>query len=65
SLCRTIRSRGRIDPIFVKEQDDLPKVLANLLQEGDLVLTQGAGDVGKVAKRLEKLELNIRAMQKS
>lgn len=63
SLCRTIRSRGRIDPIFVPEIDSLPSVLANVIQGGDLVLTQGAGDVGKVAKKLESLELNINRMQ--
>jgi UDP-N-acetylmuramate--alanine ligase len=62
SLCRTIRARGGIDPVFVAEQDALPGVLANILQEGDLVLTQGAGDVGKVAKTLAKLELNVNKM---
>lgn len=65
ALCRTIRSRGKIDPIFVKEQAELPRVLANLLQDGDLVLTQGAGDIGRVAKKLQEFELNISAMQKS
>ncbi len=39
-------------------------MLANVLQDGDLVLTQGAGDVGKVAKHLESLQLNIEKMQK-
>ncbi len=63
SLCRTIRSRGKIDPIFVPETETLPSVLANVLQDGDLVLTQGAGDVGKVAKHLESLQLNIEKMQ--
>ncbi len=64
SLCRTIRSRGKVDPIFVPESDTLPSVLANVLQDGDLVLTQGAGDIGKVAKHLEALQLNIEKMQK-
>lgn len=63
SLCRTIRSRGRIDPIFVPDSTILPSVLANVLQDGDLVLTQGAGDIGKVAKHLAGLELNISKMQ--
>lgn len=63
SLCRTIRSRGKIDPIFVADSHTLPSVLANILQDGDLVLTQGAGDVGKVAKHLAALELNIARMQ--
>lgn len=63
SLCRTIRSRGKIDPIFVPDSTILPSILANVLQDGDLVLTQGAGDIGKVAKHLAGLELNISKMQ--
>lgn len=63
ALCRTIRSRGKIDPIFVPDAQTLPSVLANVLQDGDLVLTQGAGDVGKVAKQLAALELNVNRMQ--
>ncbi len=64
ALCRTIRSRGKLDPIFVPDGSALPAVLANVLQDGDLVLTQGAGDVGKVAKHLASLKLNIEQMQK-
>ncbi|MDV7104504.1 UDP-N-acetylmuramate--L-alanine ligase [Vibrio sp. TH_r3] len=63
SLCRTIRTRGQIDPVFVANQEALPSVLANLMKDGDLVLTQGAGDVGKVAKQLASLKLNINAMR--
>jgi UDP-N-acetylmuramate--alanine ligase len=65
SLCRTIRSRGKIDPIFVPDKETLPSVLANILQDGDLVLTQGAGDVGKVARQLESMQLNIKTMAHS
>lgn len=63
SLCRTIRSRGKIDPIFVADTQQLPEVLANILQEGDLLLAQGAGDIGKVARQLAALELNISNMK--
>lgn len=63
SLCRTIRSRGKIDPIFVQDSKALPSILANVLQDGDLVLTQGAGDVGKVARQIAALELNIEKMK--
>ncbi|MGF1772957.1 UDP-N-acetylmuramate--L-alanine ligase [Vibrio wakamikoensis] len=65
SLCRTIRTRGKLDPVFVPEMNGLPSVLSNLLQDGDLVLTQGAGDIGKVAKQLEKMKLDIQVMQNS
>lgn len=65
ALCRTIRSRGKIDPIFVSDSTTLPSVLANVLQDGDLVLTQGAGDIGKVAKQLAAFELNVDKMHKA
>ncbi len=63
ALCRTIRARGQIEPIFVADVASLPNVLANVLQDGDLVLTQGAGDVGKVAKNLAALKLDIQQMK--
>ncbi|PTP72522.1 UDP-N-acetylmuramate--L-alanine ligase [Vibrio splendidus] len=63
SLSRTIRGRGKIDPIFVADINTLPSALANVIQGGDLVLTQGAGDVGRVAKQLESLQLDINKMQ--
>ncbi|MFV0574407.1 MAG: UDP-N-acetylmuramate--L-alanine ligase [Vibrio sp.] len=63
SLCRTIRSRGKIDPIFVDSFDKLPSTLANLLADNDLVLTQGAGDIGRVARNLADLQLNIEKMK--
>lgn len=63
SLCRTIRGRGKIDPIFVPTSDDLPSILANILQNDDLLLTQGAGDVGKIARQLADLQLDIATMR--
>ena len=55
ALCRAIRSRGRVDPVFVEEVESLPEVLKDLLQAGDLVLTLGAGSIGGVAAVLPKL----------
>ncbi|WBA09017.1 UDP-N-acetylmuramate--L-alanine ligase [Salinivibrio kushneri] len=58
SLCRSIRARGKLDPIFVPNAEALPSALANVLQPNDLVLTQGAGDIGKVAKNLAAKQLD-------
>jgi len=49
ALCRAVRGRGRVDPVFVEEVESLPEVLKDLLQAGDLVLTLGAGSIGAVA----------------
>jgi UDP-N-acetylmuramate--alanine ligase len=51
SLCRSIRLRGEIDPIYVESQDKLQELMVGLLKDGDLVLTQGAGDIGRLAKQ--------------
>lgn len=63
ALCRSIRSRGSLEPIFVATPDELPAVLAEHLQDGDLVLTQGAGNVGGVAKDLAAMKMNIETMK--
>ena len=63
SLCRSIRARGQLDPIYVAGPADLPAALADVLQDGDVVLTQGAGNIGALAKQLAALELKISALK--
>ncbi|MGD8378336.1 MAG: UDP-N-acetylmuramate--L-alanine ligase [Gammaproteobacteria bacterium] len=52
TLSRTIRNRGQVDPIFVSRLSDMPEALANVLRDGDLLLTMGAGDIGGLAAEL-------------
>lgn len=52
ALCRSIRNRGRVDPVFIEDVEQLPAVLADLIRPGDLVLTLGAGNIGAVAAQL-------------
>lgn len=52
ALARAIRVRGKVDPIFVTEVEDVPAVLRNILQNDDVILTQGAGSVGALALSL-------------
>ena len=63
SLCRSIRQRGALDPIFVATPGEVPAVLAEVLKEGDVVLTQGAGNVAQLSRKLAELKLNINAMK--
>jgi UDP-N-acetylmuramate--alanine ligase len=55
TLCRAIRTRGQVDPVFVEELDKVAGILAGMLQDGDVVLTLGAGDIGGLAARLPML----------
>lgn len=52
ALCRAIRARGSAIPIFVEDRDQLFEVLANTLQAGDVLVTLGAGDIGRIAQQL-------------
>jgi len=52
SLSRSIRQRGVVDPVFVPEIEEVPAVLAGMIQDGDVVLAQGAGNVAALARQL-------------
>ena len=52
ALARAIRSRGKVEPVFVEQVEALPEALAGVLRDGDLLVTFGAGSIGGVAARL-------------
>jgi UDP-N-acetylmuramate--alanine ligase len=57
SLCAAIRQRGKVNPIFVEEIDHVDQELVSLLRDGDVLLTLGAGSIGRVASELpQKLQ---------
>lgn len=56
-LSRSIRNRGQVDPIFVEGIDAVPEVVRDIVEPGDIVITQGAGNVGRLAKELAKRKL--------
>jgi UDP-N-acetylmuramate--alanine ligase len=57
SLCRTIRGRGKVDPILVSDHAQVAQMLAPILSGNDLVLVQGAGNIGKIARTLAETRL--------
>ncbi len=59
SLCRSIRQRGSVDPVFVESVAAVPGLLQNLLQPGDILLTQGAGNITALAHELSELDLTV------
>jgi UDP-N-acetylmuramate--alanine ligase len=52
SLARSIRQRGQIEPVYVSDTDMLPGLLAAQLKDNDMVITQGAGSIGALARDL-------------
>ncbi len=52
SLARSIRQRGQIEPIYLGDIDQLFEILSAQLEDGDMVITQGAGNIGTISRQL-------------
>jgi UDP-N-acetylmuramate--alanine ligase len=52
AICRAVRSRGKVEPIFVGKPENLPVVLRDVIRANDLVVTMGAGHIGAIAHQL-------------
>ena len=52
SLCRAVRARGQVDPIFVEDNGAVFDLLPGLLLGGDILMTMGAGDIGATAQEI-------------
>lgn len=58
SLARSIRLRGAVDPILIDPvEGNLENVIQKVLQPNDLLLTQGAGNVGAISVELTQKRL--------
>ncbi len=53
AICRAVRSRGLVEPVFVERVDELADSLRAVVHDGDVVLTMGAGNIGAVAQDLK------------
>jgi UDP-N-acetylmuramate--alanine ligase len=64
-LCHSIRQRGQLDPIYIERGVDLAPLIKPLLRAGDILLCQGAGDIGGLAPQLLQSTLFAAAAGKS
>lgn len=56
SLCRAVRLRGKVEPLLIENKQALFDILPGLVNDGDVLLTMGAGDIGTTVQELfEKL----------
>lgn len=57
ALARSIRQRGKVDPIFVENNLELINALPRILQNDDVLLIQGAGNIGNIAPKIAELRM--------
>ncbi|WP_139853477.1 UDP-N-acetylmuramate--L-alanine ligase [Acinetobacter pullicarnis] len=61
SLARSIRLRGDVEPILIDPvEGNLANVIQKVLQPNDLLLTQGAGNVGAISLELAHNDLFLK-----
>lgn len=61
SLARSIRLRGEVEPILIDPvEGNLQNVIQKVLQPNDLLLTQGAGNVGAISLELAHHQLYLK-----
>ena len=52
SLSRSIRMRGKLDPVYLEQREDLQTMLSNIVENEDILLMLGAGDIGNLSREL-------------
>jgi UDP-N-acetylmuramate--alanine ligase len=52
AICRAVRGRGLVEPVFVEKVEDLAVSLADVIRDGDVIVTMGAGHISAVAHEL-------------
>ena len=58
ALARALRVAGKVDPVFVDDIQDMPGVILDQVQAGDVVICMGAGSIGAIpAQVVEYLQL--------
>ncbi len=48
AMMHALRLAGQREVVFVEQIDDMPQTILQLVQDGDVVLTMGAGSIGRV-----------------
>ena len=56
SLARALRVVGKVEPVFVEDIDEMPAAILSAAQDGDVVITMGAGSIGSIPGRLANSE---------
>lgn len=52
ALAHALRVAGKVEPVFVEDINEMPATLMNVLRDGDVVITMGAGSISGVPQKL-------------
>ena len=52
ALARALRVAGKVEPVFVEDIAEMPRAIRRAAEDGDVVITMGAGSIGAVPAQL-------------
>jgi len=52
AICRAVRSRGQLEPLFVEKVEELADALKDVIKGDDVIIAMGAGNISAVAHTL-------------
>jgi len=52
AICRAVRRRGQLEPLFVDKVEELADALKDVIQGGDVIVAMGAGNISAIAHLL-------------
>ncbi|MEC5215841.1 UDP-N-acetylmuramate--alanine ligase [Actimicrobium sp. GrIS 1.19] len=52
ALAHALRVAGKVEPVFVEQIADMPDTILNIIRDGDVVITMGAGSINGVPAKL-------------
>ena len=54
TLAHALRVAGKVDPVFVEDIVDMPTTIMNVIRDGDVLITMGAGSISGVPVKLQQ-----------
>jgi UDP-N-acetylmuramate--alanine ligase len=54
ALAHALRVVGKVEPIFVEDMGEMPDTILNMVRDGDVVITMGAGSISGVPAKLSQ-----------
>jgi UDP-N-acetylmuramate--alanine ligase len=54
ALARAVRVQGKVEPVFVEAIGEVAATVANIVRDGDVVVTMGAGSIGGLPAQLKR-----------
>ncbi len=64
-LCGSIRRRGKVDPIYAGTTEKLFLMLPDILLNGDIVIMQGAGNIGAISQRMQEHHCDFESLTRA